>query len=88
MWCYEMSTLLALYITFILGVVLLYIGKRVRPARGIGVAFLGLSLIFLTATLYPEWSLDAVGYAMLFMGVGAMSMGIYGAVREILREGE
>jgi len=79
--------LLALYTTLILGVVLMYIGRRVRPMRGIGVAFLGLSLIFLTAVLYPEWKLDVVGYVMLFMGVGAMSMGIYGAVRETLREG-
>lgn len=79
--------LLALYTTFIMGMVLIYVGRRVRPMRGIGIAFLGLSTILLTAVLYPGWNLDVIGYVMLVMGVSAVSMGIYGAVREVLREG-
>ncbi len=76
---------LGLYISLIIGIALIVAGKKRPVLMSLGVAFFGLSIVFLAMIFYPGWQMDPLGYAMLVMGIGAMVMGLYDVVRRIGR---
>lgn len=74
---------LGLYISLIMGIILIVAGRRKTILMSLGVVFFGLSIVFLTMVFYPEWQMDPLGYAMLLMGIGAIVMGLYDIAKRI-----
>ncbi len=77
---------LGLYISLIIGITLIIVGRKRPILMSLGVAFFGLSIVFLAMVFYPGWQMDPLGYAMVIMGIGAIVMGLYDVIRRIGRE--
>ena len=77
--------LAGVYTSMFLGMFMLVMGRRRRWLSGLGVVFLGTSLVLIFMLYYLSGVVDVYSYLMLVLGLGAITTGLYDFLRSFLR---